>query len=108
MSYHNPRQLEIFGPEVPFRPVYSYTPNPNRVRNRLHRMLDQAKAAEVCPWDTANFALYRVIFPQMANWLSDSEAARLRGTFLDHIARFVVIERRALRSTGRSLVPVES
>jgi hypothetical protein len=35
------------------------------VRQELHRILGEARAAETIPWDANRAALYRAIFPQM-------------------------------------------
>ena len=39
------------------------------------------------PWDDDRAGLYRVIFPQMTNWLADDEAAQLRSAFEAELAR---------------------
>jgi hypothetical protein len=39
------------------------------------------------PWDSREASLYSVVFPQMANWLPDEEAARLRSEFRAELER---------------------
>jgi hypothetical protein len=77
-------QPEPFDEDVP--PVL-YHGDPDRVRVRLHKILDEARAAETMPWDAEETRLYCTIFPQMTNWLPDDEAAQLRSEFEAELAR---------------------
>jgi hypothetical protein len=63
------------------RPAPVYRADPDKVRARLHKILAEARAAEVVPWENARTSLYRTIFPQMTRWLPDEEAAQLRFEF---------------------------
>jgi hypothetical protein len=45
------------------------------VRAELLRVLAKARAAESFPWDSRRTLYWRTVFPQMANWLPDEEAA---------------------------------
>jgi hypothetical protein len=65
----------------------AYRPDPDDVRARLHRILAEARAAEKVPWDSDKLLVYRSIFPQMANWLPEEEAAQLRFEFDTEMAR---------------------
>jgi ribosomal protein S12 methylthiotransferase accessory factor YcaO len=76
-------QPDLFGAQ----PAPSYDPDPDKVRARLRGILAEAKAAKFVPWDAARLSLYRTIFPQMANWLPDKEAKRLRREFEKQLAR---------------------
>jgi len=53
-------QPDLFGAP----PAQSYLPDPDKVRARLHLILNEAKAAERLPWRPAQVSLYRTIFPQ--------------------------------------------
>ncbi|MGB6536015.1 MAG: hypothetical protein WBF58_08645 [Xanthobacteraceae bacterium] len=77
-------QAELFGPDA--APL-AYRPDPDDVRMRLHRILAEARAAEKLPWDADKLLVYRTIFPQMAGWLSEDEAAQLRFEFDTEMAR---------------------
>ena len=77
------RQLDMFGSQ----PAQSYDPDPESVRAELLAILAKAKAAPDVPWDTREASLYRVILPQMANWLPAEEAAQLRLEFAAELAR---------------------
>ncbi len=39
------------------------------------------------PWERQTVLLYQTIFPQMANWLPDEEAAQLRLAFAGEMER---------------------
>ena len=56
-------QLDMFGAP----PAQNYDPDPESVRAELMQVLAKARAAPAEPWDAREAALYRVIFPQMAN-----------------------------------------
>ena len=64
-----------------------YYPDPDKVREELHRILAEARAVKVMPWDTNRTALYRTIFPQMTGCLPDDEGAQLRFEFMTELAR---------------------
>jgi len=65
----------------------AYRPDPDQVRARLHRILSEARAADHLPWDEDKVLLYQTIFPHMAGWLPEDEAAQLRFEFDTEIAR---------------------
>ena len=69
------------------RPPPAYRPDPDKVRARLHKILAEARAAEKLPWDPDKVLLYRTIFPHMAGWLPEEEAAQLRFQFDTEMAR---------------------
>lgn len=59
----------------------AYCADPNKVRERLHKIIAEARAADYMPWDRARAGLYRTIVPQMTLWLPEEEAAQLRFAF---------------------------
>ena len=65
----------------------AYRPNLDDVRARLNRILTEARAAEKLPWDADKVLVYRTIFPHMAGWLPEEEAAQLRFEFDTEMAR---------------------
>ncbi len=65
----------------------AYRPDLDDVRARLHKILAEARAAEKLPWDTDKTLVYRSIFPHMAGWLPEDEAAQLRFEFDTEMAR---------------------
>jgi hypothetical protein len=70
-------QLDFFGemePELPGFDPMAYAPAPDKVRAELLRVLAKARAAERMPWD-ARRTLWRTVFPQMANWLTEEEGS---------------------------------
>jgi len=71
-------QAELFEPDAA---PPAYRPDPDKVRERLHKILAEARAAEKLPWDRDRLLVYRTIFPQMAGWLPEEEARQLRFEF---------------------------
>jgi hypothetical protein len=71
------------------RPSPVYRADPDKVRQKLHRILAEARAAQTVPWDAYHTGLYQTIFPQMTNWLPDDEAAQLRSEFEAELKRLV-------------------
>jgi hypothetical protein len=64
-----------------------YEADPDEVRAELHRILAEARAAKIMPWDASKVSLYQTIFPQMTNWLPEEEAAQLRFEFETELER---------------------
>jgi hypothetical protein len=77
-------QADLFGDDSP-TPVYRA--DPDEVRQELHQILAQARAAQTMPWDAERVLLYRTIFPQMTNWLPEDEAVQLRFEFAAELVR---------------------
>jgi hypothetical protein len=73
--FSTPAQGDLFGPP------------PVRVRRKMLAMLGQLRGAEECPWSACELGRNKVIFPQMANWLPEEEAASLRREFAAEVAR---------------------
>ena len=88
----SPRQGDLFGHEGPepsdddFE-TPAYHADPQKVREELHKILAEARAAKATPWDAKRTALYRTIFPQMTNCLPEEEGAQLRFEFERQLAR---------------------
>lgn len=78
-------QPDLFGNEP--APQRSYLPDPDKVRAELSEILARAKAAPATPWRPSDQEFYRVVFPQMTNWLPDDEAKKLRFEFEQEIKR---------------------
>ena len=76
----------MFGPE----PEPNYDPDPEEVRAELLAILATARAAPEVPWPAKEMSYWRTVFPQMANWLPDEEAARLRAEFRIELERLGV------------------
>lgn len=68
------RQGDLFGTAA--SEPKTWTPDPDKVRRRLERILAEARAADAMPWDWAKQSLYKTIFPQMAGLLPQDEAAQ--------------------------------
>jgi hypothetical protein len=77
-------QSDLFGAEDD---PPAYRPNPDKVRVRLQKILAEARAAQMLPWEPTRVSLYRTIFPQMTLWLPEDEAAQFRFEFETELAR---------------------
>ena len=79
-------QFDLFANKAEVAPN-PYTPEPDNIRARLARILEQARAAEVVPWEPAKARMYKNIVPQMTNWLPAEEAERWRADFFSEMER---------------------
>lgn len=61
--------------------------DPDKVRRKLVRMLEDLQGADVMPWDHRTQRYNQVVFPQMVNWLPEEEARRLLEQFRFEIER---------------------
>jgi hypothetical protein len=62
--------------------------DPDDVRLELLEILAVAKAArDEPPWDRRTHRYHEVVFPQMANWLPEDEAAQLCFEFAKELER---------------------
>jgi hypothetical protein len=80
--FQDDEQVDLFGEDTPV-----YRADPDMVRQELHKILAEARAARTMPWDAKRVAVYRTIFPQMTNWLPEAEGAQLRFEFETELAR---------------------
>jgi len=76
-------QQERFGAE----PAPAFAPDPDQMREWLHSLLAEARAAQTMPWPPLNTKLYRMLFPQITVWLPEDEGAQLRFQFETELAR---------------------
>jgi hypothetical protein len=67
--------------------LVDYAPKPEAVRAMVNALLAEARAAETFPWTAYHVGLYRLIGPQMTNWLPAEEAAQLCRAFEMEMAR---------------------
>jgi hypothetical protein len=86
---HGPAQGSLFGDgedrlQVPVR---SYFPDPEKVRLRLRALLEKARSAQRMPWSERDARMWQTVFPNMANWLPEGEAAQLRFEFAQEMER---------------------
>lgn len=84
-----PAQQSLFGygEDRLQAPAQNLTPDPADIRRRLQALLAKARAAEAMPWPEREARMWRTVFPQMANWLPDAEAAKLRLDFAGELGR---------------------
>lgn len=76
-------QLELFGGE----PVPASRSTVDEMREYLHGLLAEARAAETMPWPPLTARLYRGLFPELSFWLPEEESAQLRFEFETELAR---------------------
>ena len=62
-------------------------PDPDRVRRRLHGVLETARAAPDVPWPEKKQRVWRIVFPNMAKWLPEDEAEQLCFEFAQEMER---------------------
>src|SRR5437588_8668421 len=86
---HEPAQGSLFGhgEDRLQVPVARYTPDPEKVRQRLILLLDKARSAEKMPWSERDARMWQIVFPNMANWLPHEEAEQLRFEFAREMER---------------------
>lgn len=66
----------------------SYEPDRAEIREDLAAILQSARSVTVeAPWDERTYRYNKVVFPQMARWLPDEEAAQLCFEFSMEIER---------------------
>lgn len=83
-------QISMFGEgddRMTDAPQADITPDPDRVRMRLHAILDRARAAPNEPWPEKKRRVWAIVFPNMAKWLPDDEAEQLCFEFTQEIER---------------------
>ena len=76
-------QLELFGGE----PGPALGATPDEMREILHSLLAEARAADTMPWPPVTTRRYRRLFPQLSFWLPEEESAQLRFEFEAELAR---------------------
>jgi hypothetical protein len=81
--FRTEEQPDLFGDSRP----PPYRPDPDKVRARLHKILGEARAAQLLPWEPTRTSLYRTIVPQMTLWLPEEEGAQLRFEFEAELQR---------------------
>jgi hypothetical protein len=86
---HGPAQGNLFGDgdDRLQAPVRRYVPDPEKVRRRLRALLEKARSAKKMPWSERDARMWQTVFPNMANWLPDDEAAQLRLEFAQEMER---------------------
>jgi hypothetical protein len=57
------------------------------MRDYLHDLLAEARAASTMPWPPDRARSYRLLFPQLSFWLPEEESAQLRLAFEAELAR---------------------
>lgn len=83
-------QHSLFGDDdgrIPHPKGQDYTPDPERIRQRLHAVLETARAAPNRPWPEKKQRVWEIVFPNMANWLPEDEANQLRFEFAQEMER---------------------
>lgn len=86
-------QFSMFGEgegRMPHLAQPDIAPDPDRVRRRLHAVLERARAAPDKPWPEKKQRVWQIVFPNMAKWLPDEEADQLRFEFAREIERLGV------------------
>jgi hypothetical protein len=84
-----PAQFSLFGDGEArlHAPARRYTPDPVKIRAELIAVLETARAASQMPWPQRHADYWQTVFPNMANWLPEAEAAQLRFEFAREMDR---------------------
>ena len=83
-------QQSLFGDvpgRIPHPKSEPYRADPEKIRGKLHALLDTARNAQRMPWSEKDARVWQIVFPQMANWLPDDEANQLRFEFAQELER---------------------
>lgn len=85
----SPAQFSLFGEGADRlqAPVRRYEPDPAKIRAELLAVLETARGAKAMPWTARDADYWQTVFPNMANWLPEEEAAQLRFEFAREIER---------------------
>ncbi|KPF73285.1 hypothetical protein IP88_09455 [alpha proteobacterium AAP81b] len=86
----NRGQMSLFGEgdnRIPHPKPPSIEIDPARVRAKLLVLLETARNADKMPWDARKAGMWRIVFPQMANWLPEAERDQLRLEFAREFER---------------------
>ena len=78
-------QLELF--EQPAAVSAPVVPTVESVRRRIEAVLAPLRAAGPVPWSAKETARWRLVIPQMADWLPAEERAAVRAEFARLIDR---------------------
>jgi hypothetical protein len=86
---YSPAQGSLFGEgEDRLQPPRQNTlPAPEKVRRRMMAVLEKARSAKTMPWSEKDARMWQTIFPNMANWLPEEEAAQMRFEFAREMER---------------------
>jgi hypothetical protein len=82
-------QLSLFGSGYDRlqAPQQIFTPDPETIRQRLNSLLSLVRESRVMPWSERDARMWQTVFPNMANWLPETEANQLRLAFVQEIDR---------------------
>ena len=86
----HPAQPDLFAgvePPKPQKPAPGSYVAPEEVRPTLQKTLAEARAAATMPWSARQTQYWRVVFPQMCNWLPAEERDRMRAEFAAELQR---------------------
>lgn len=83
-------QLSMFDDgegRIPHPEAPSMLPDPVEIRAKLTSLLETARKADLMPWPEKKARVWQIVFPNMANWLPEDEAAQLRFEFAQEMER---------------------
>ena len=77
-------QLELFEAPAPRKAIM---PTAETVRPRLDAVLEQIRDGRAAKWPEAELRRWRVVFPQMCDWLPEEERELKRAEFRQLVDR---------------------
>ncbi len=87
-------QLELFAPASAWK---AKRPTAEDVQPDLTSVLDRLRGAEAMPLSAKELKYWRVVFPQMCNWLPPEERASMCAAFAAELSRLEASQARAGR-----------
>ncbi|ALL13189.1 hypothetical protein [Caulobacter henricii] len=88
-------QLELFPPSPDAAKPEPTVPSVESIRARLEALLEKFRGAEVMPLTERELAFWKVVTPQMSNWLPPEEKAAVCWEFETHLARLKAVQQHA-------------
>lgn len=80
-------QLDMFGVATP---EASAPPTPASIRQRLDALLEMLRASQELPWPPSEARSWKVVIPQMSNWLPQKEREAILAEFASQLERLQI------------------
>lgn len=88
-------QLELFPPCLDAAKSEPTVPSVESIRARFEVLLETLRSAEVMPLTERELAFWKVVTPQMSNWLPPEEKAAVCAEFEAYVERLQAVRQHA-------------